>query len=76
MKKLTTMKKLWTIYRNNKEVDCNIEAETAEIAIDKHCDNRSYDKYGQAGAMTEEQISDENQYLNADFRALEQKEEI
>ena len=50
------------------------EAQTSEEAIQKAQDDWSYEKFGQAGAIREEDIAEEEEFLNGEFIAKEQGE--
>ena len=68
--------KNYTVKRNDEVIGSEIEAETAEKAIEKARGNYSWDNFGQAGALTEFDVSRENEFLNATFTALEEEDEI
>jgi len=48
-----------------------IETETKEEAIDKAIQNWSYDHFGQAGALRENELREEEIFLNGKFKARE-----
>lgn len=62
--------KYFTVYRNNQYIN-TVEAESAEKAIELTQEEYSHDNFGSAGALTERDVSRENEYLKAEFTAVE-----
>ena len=61
----------YTVKRNGEILMEEVRAHSEEDAIQQVQDRWSWDNFGQAGALTEHQISRENEYLNAEFTAEE-----
>lgn len=66
--------KQFTVKRNDEVISVEVEAETSEKAIEKVQDDYSYENFGQGGALTERDISRENEYLKGKFTATEEDE--
>lgn len=74
--------KTYTVIRNGKCFSCGnlssaiigeVDAETKEEAVLKAQDNWIYERFGQAGAMRENEIYEEEKFLEGDFIAEEVK---
>lgn len=59
----------YTVKRNGKTLMEEVRAHSEEDAIQQVQDQWLWDNFGQAGALTELQVSIENDYFNAEFTA-------
>ena len=57
------------------QIGFEIEAETKEDAIRKAQARWSFESFGSAGALRENDIAEEESFLNAEFIAQEEKDE-
>jgi len=62
----------YTVKRNGVVLMEEVRAHTEDDAISQVQDRFLFDNFGQGGALTEHQISRENEYLNAEFTAEEE----
>jgi hypothetical protein len=67
---LTKQKNMtYTIKRNGVIIAEEIEANSPDEAIDKATSDWCYEVFGQGGALTPKQVSQESYFFNADFTA-------